>query len=102
MLSNVSGFTQSSAADDDAPSVPPSTGAAVGAATVAAANGAARGSHGYPHTGTTLASLRGPPGFTFPRARGSSGSGSAFGSGSGSSIHSGSGGGSAKDPTSPV
>jgi ubiquitination network signaling protein AcrB len=87
MLSDVSGFTQSSAADEE-------TGI----------NGIAGTDV---HHGQVVGSgpvLRGPPGFAFARGRGSPGSGSGgsmVGSGSGSSVHSGTGTGSA-GPTSPV
>ena len=81
MLSDVSGFTQSSTPDDELPA--------------ASTNGPGRIGPGIQGHG---ASLRSPPGLAFSRTRGSSGSGSGFGSGSGSSVHSGGGTG----PTSPV
>ena len=91
MLSDVSGFTQSSTPDDDLAAPAPHT------------NGPGRFVPGL-HVGQ-VATLRGPPGLSLARTRGSSGSGSAFGSGSGSSVDSGAGSagpGSTRDPTSPV
>ncbi len=97
MLSDVSGFTQSSTADDD-------TMAPVGGT---AGNGSqspsAFGTTGAPVAGqaSQAGTIRRPPSFIFTRNRGSSGSGS--GSGSALSVRSGSGStGSARDPASPL
>ncbi|KAH8909193.1 hypothetical protein BR93DRAFT_536699 [Coniochaeta sp. PMI_546] len=105
MLSDVSGFTQSTN-DDDQPGSDNNT------ATVVLSNHP-RGHFGQ--HGTPASTLRGPPGFNFARAhhhRGdgsasASGSGSGSGSGSalgseGSSVRSDNGSGSLQDPTSPI
>lgn len=96
MLSDVSGFTQSTDDDDDRLAIDNNTAAVVSKSS----------QHGTPSS-----ALRGPPGFSFARAyhqRGD-GSGSVSASGSGSalgsersSVRSDNGSGSVQDPTSPI
>lgn len=106
MLSDVSGFTQSTT-DEDRPGSDNNT------ATVVPSNHPR--SQQFGQLGTPGSTLRGPPGFSFARAyhqRGdgsasASGSGSGSGSGSalgseGSSVRSDNGSGSMQDPTSPI
>ncbi|CAK7223223.1 hypothetical protein SBRCBS47491_005135 [Sporothrix bragantina] len=100
MLSDVSGFTQSSTADDDH-MVPISSPPGNGLQNTGVLVPASAPSTQSPQAG----SARGPPAFSLVHDHGSSGSGheSASGSGSGSSVRSGSESvGSALDPASPV
>ncbi|CAK7218772.1 hypothetical protein SCUCBS95973_003597 [Sporothrix curviconia] len=100
MLSDVSGFTQSSNADDD--NMVPLGGPAGSSLQNASAFVPASALSAQASQAGTV---RGPPALSLVHGRGSSGSGpgSASGSGSVSSVRSGSGSvGSARDPSSPV
>jgi hypothetical protein len=105
MLSDVSGFTQSTTDDDRGPGSDNNT------ATIAPSGHAPGSQFSHSQHGSPAAVLRGPPGFNFARAHHQRGDGSASASGSGSGSGLGSGGssvgsdngsGSVQDPTSPM